>query len=394
MQFRPNNPISPKKRKENRHQRPHFSLSMATTLLVVLLGAGAIYGFQHRDGRSAQKVSLLDPIEAKIGIHHQEYGSVERVRLQRSEIPQLNLNALSYAELFCDTNATQRIAAVNNGLKNPELVTDLDGCKELLRIGSNELYVVDTMYFSKPYLVPEAVVLMEMIGERFQEVMKEHYPDYQHVRPIITSALRSNQDVEKLRRRNRNASDSSCHIFGTTVDISYTRFLTDDGNYAMEYFLKPMLALTLYELRHEGLIYVKHERHQACFHLTLRTTNYQGNGRSEKRQYTQPHRWSNKDAGHLALRAKPEPTTVTTSNPPASKPSKSTVRKSHKKSNTNHQKTTPQSNNNSKHKKTGSTSNSRYQVEANRSSHHQESNDPRAEKLYGGLIDDDSYIVH
>ena len=396
MQFRPDNPISPKKHKERRRQRRWLSLPMVTTMTLVLLGAGAIYGFQHRDGNTSSKVSLLEPVETHFKhsrINHRNLDMVERTRLRRSEIPRLDLNTMSYAELFNDTNSTQRVEAVRNGLKSPEAVTNLDACSELLRIGSNELYVVDTMYFSKPYLVPEAVLLMDMIGERFQEVMAEHHPEYQHIRPVVTSALRSNQDVTNLRRRNRNASDSSCHVFGTTVDISYTRFLTDDGDYAMEPFLKPMLALTLYELRHEGLIYVKHERRQACFHLTLRSTNYIGNGKSETRQYIQPHRWDRKDLGHLAMRAKHNPQRITTTTTPVSRPA-SNKRTKQKQSQNKHNAASKPTVTKSKKAKTNQSSPDRYQVEPSHNSRRHDNDDPRAERIYGGLIDDDSYIVH
>lgn len=41
---------------------------------------------------------------------------------------------------------------------------------------------------------------------------------------IVTSVLRTADDVKRLRRRNGNASANSAHAFGTTFDVSYRRF--------------------------------------------------------------------------------------------------------------------------------------------------------------------------
>lgn len=42
---------------------------------------------------------------------------------------------------------------------------------------------------------------------------------------IVTSVLRTADDVKRLRRRNGNASANSAHAFGTTFDVSYRRFV-------------------------------------------------------------------------------------------------------------------------------------------------------------------------
>ena len=367
--------------------------AMVTLVLVLLLTAGAIFGFNHRNTFHGDVVAIFDPSEAGANIHHHHGNTIERNRLLREYITPLDINTISYAKLFNDTNSTQLDAAIRNGLKNPDLVTDPAKSSELMLIGSNSLYVVDTMWFAKPYLVPEAVLLMAMIGERFQEVMAEHYPDYQHVRPIVTSALRTTSSVRQLRRFNRNASDSSCHIYGTTVDISYTRFLTDSGDYAQEYFLKPMLAVTLYELREEGLIFVKHERHQACFHLTLRTTSYQGSKPSKTRTYKAPRPWESGDRNGLAARAKEEPQSITTTVIPKNTRHRN-IRHSaeSRKATTQHNDKAPEAKRTTQ-KSTQKANSNQWQIEPAPSPHRRHHDDPRAETVYGGLIDDDSYIA-
>ena len=92
------------------------------------------------------------------------------------------------------------------------------------------------------------------------------------VRTVVANddvASAPKEDIAKLRSFNRNASENSCHQYGTTFDIAYnkyyalTRPVRDDT-------LKWVLAEVLNTLRSQKRCYVKHERHQGCFHITVR----------------------------------------------------------------------------------------------------------------------------
>ena len=86
--------------------------------------------------------------------------------------------------------------------------------------------------------------------------------------------LRTPEGVKKLRRRNRNAVDSSVHQMGTTVDVSYSRFMAyDEVMPRSAEDLKNLLAEVLYAMRNEGKCWVKYERKQPCFHITVRKQN-------------------------------------------------------------------------------------------------------------------------
>ena len=74
-----------------------------------------------------------------------------------------------------------------------------------------------------------------------------------------------------LRRRNRNASDNSAHQYGTTFDISYIRFMPGQSDYRLnDECMKNVLGEVLNDLRNRGRCYVKFERKQSCFHITVR----------------------------------------------------------------------------------------------------------------------------
>lgn len=215
-----------------------------------------------------------------------EHGKVTRKRILRSEIPPLNVHTMVYAELFNDTNSTQLEAAVRNGIRHPEQVHDPMCCKDLVPVKSCGLYFVDTMKYSFPCLVPDAKLLLLYIATRFQEVMKEDYPDNPHTyRLVVTSCFRTQSNVDHLRRHNRNASENSSHCYGTTLDISHIRWMDETETLVNELFLKQELAKALYELRYEGLCRVKYEYRQACFHITVNDIEYQGNKPSRLEHY-------------------------------------------------------------------------------------------------------------
>ncbi len=83
--------------------------------------------------------------------------------------------------------------------------------------------------------------------------------------------LRTPSTVKRLRRINVNATSESSHQYGTTFDISYSRFICDSINVNRSFEdLKNLLGEILYDLRQEGRCYVVFERKQSCFHVTAR----------------------------------------------------------------------------------------------------------------------------
>lgn len=207
-------------------------------------------------------------------------------RLKRSQIPYRSMESINARCLFDDNNDIQLEAARKNGIANPYCSYNPQDDSLLVPIYSNDLYCVDEMDFSSPYLVKKAALLLQMLALRFNQIVEESGKDGGHgYRLIVTSALRTPSSVAQLRRYNRNATDNSCHVFGTTIDVSYIRFLRDDNVVVNEIFLQQALAKAFYELRYEGLCYVKFERRQSCYHFTVRSVNYNGGKKHEEVAY-------------------------------------------------------------------------------------------------------------
>lgn len=140
----------------------------------------------------------------------------------------------------------------------------------LERVKTCEDYYVDELKHSMPYLVPEASRLLADIGHAFRDSLAARGGgDY---RVKVTSVLRTPRLVKRLRRRNRNAVDTSAHLYGTTFDISYSQFICNraGGVYRTQEDLKNLLGEVVWAMRDNGRCYVKYERRQACFHITAR----------------------------------------------------------------------------------------------------------------------------
>ena len=185
------------------------------------------------------------------------------------------IGVLNYSKAFPDSNDVQLADAKKYGVS---VVSDRKEAEqrktELVYIGASPYYHVDPLKRSIPYLVPRAAVLLNDIGRQFfDSLYVKHIPLHQF---IVTSVLRSQEDLDNLKMVNYNASENSCHLFGTTFDIGYNRYKTVpavDGTPLREVgndTLKWVLSEVLRDLRQEGRCHVKYEKKQGCFHITVK----------------------------------------------------------------------------------------------------------------------------
>ena len=175
-----------------------------------------------------------------------------------------------FSFLFCDTNDLQITAAEANGVG---IISSLHSTyhltQPLVKIETCDAYIVDSLYFSMPFLVPKAALLLRDIAVAFSDTVRARCG--QECRIHVTSLTRSDYTVKRLVRRNRNASVNSCHRYATTFDISWINFESLDPRHILnEGDMKNVLAEILYDLREQGRCYVMWERKQNCFHITVR----------------------------------------------------------------------------------------------------------------------------
>ncbi|MCP3893244.1 MAG: hypothetical protein GY706_01230 [Bacteroides sp.] len=182
---------------------------------------------------------------------------------------------ISYKRSFDDLNDKHLQAAHALGIRpissREEAEQMTDG---LVHIETNDHYVVDSLTHSIPYLVPRAGTLLDSIGLIFIDSLTNKGLNPNQI--VVTSVLRTRDDVKRLRRRNGNASENSAHFYGTTFDVSWKRFakVEDPDGRPLQAVgadtLKLVLSEVLRDMSKADKCYVKYELKQGCFHITTR----------------------------------------------------------------------------------------------------------------------------
>ena len=173
-----------------------------------------------------------------------------------------------YDESFPDSQPQQLDAALRYGVKPVADRSDAEKrMSELVYIGSNPYYNMKRLSSSVPYLVPRAAILLQDIARNFMDSLQTKGVPINKL--LISSVLRTKEDVEKLRRHNHNATENSCHLYGTTFDIAYNKYASVTCPVRND-TLKWVLSEVLNDLRSQGRCFIKHEKHQGCFHITVR----------------------------------------------------------------------------------------------------------------------------
>lgn len=180
-----------------------------------------------------------------------------------------------FSKTFPDNNDVQLVSANKYGVKPVEDRHDAENRKkELVYVGASPYFHVDKLRNSIPYLVPKAAILLNDIGRSyFDSLQIKGIPLHQ---VIVTSVLRTRDDVNKLRGHNGNATANSCHLYGTTFDICYNRYKTvvdpdcPSQRAVRNDTLKWVLSEVLRDMREKERCYIKYEVKQGCFHITVR----------------------------------------------------------------------------------------------------------------------------
>lgn len=179
-----------------------------------------------------------------------------------------------FGNTFPDQQDVQIQAANQFGVSPVQNRDEAEHSKgKLVYVGSNPYFYVDKLNNSIPYLVPRASVLLQDIGRAYFDSLQIKGIPLHKV--IVTSILRTKDDVAKLRTRNGNATENSCHLYGTTFDVCYNRYKTVQTAQAprrkvQNDTLKWVLSEVLRDFRERNRCYVKYEVKQGCFHITVR----------------------------------------------------------------------------------------------------------------------------
>ena len=188
----------------------------------------------------------------------------------------VEIKELDYATLFNDQNGVQLKSArkfgIKQTLKNRDAADDVKD--SLVHIKDNIHYSIAKLTHSIPYLTNGAAGLLDMIGKNFLDSLESKGLNPNKI--IVTSVLRTQEDIEKLQKSNPNSVKNSAHCYATTFDITYARFDKIKFKNLRLYesveseLLKKVLGEVLRDLRKQNKCYVKYEVRQRCFHITTR----------------------------------------------------------------------------------------------------------------------------
>lgn len=234
------------------------------TSLVLLAAIATLPSCNHSGNDDQVKYVLSDdtPLDTAVAPKLPKGGPVHEMK---SRIVDGRLK-----DIFNDSNHTQLRAAAANGI---DPIVDLRSAfylkRPIVRLHTCKLYYVATMKDSAPYLVPKAANLLKQIATAFSDTIVARGGKAYRLR--VTSMLRTDYSVAQLQQRNRNATSQSCHRYGTTFDISWSKFDCMDPSYQIsQESLKNILAEIIYDFRARGRCYAIFESRQGCFHVTVR----------------------------------------------------------------------------------------------------------------------------
>ena len=188
----------------------------------------------------------------------------------------VEIKELDYATLYNDQNGVQiksaRKFGIKQTLKNRDAADDVKD--SLVHIKDNSHYSIAKLTHSIPYLTNGAAGLHDIIGKNFLDSLESKGLNPNKI--IVTSVLRTQEDIEKLQKSNPNSVKNSAHCYATTFDITYARYdkikfkkLRRCESVEKE-TLKNVLGEVLRDLRKQNKCYVKYEVKQRCFHVTTR----------------------------------------------------------------------------------------------------------------------------
>ena len=179
-----------------------------------------------------------------------------------------------FGNTFPDQQDVQILAANKHGVSPVQNREEAEHSKgKLVYVGSNPFFYVDKLNNSIPYLVPRASVLLQDMGRAYFDSLQIKGIPLHKI--IVTSILRTKDDVAKLRTRNGNATENSCHLYGTTFDVCYNRYKQiqtrqQPRRQVQNDTLKWVLSEVLRDMRDRNRCLVKYEVKQGCFHITVK----------------------------------------------------------------------------------------------------------------------------
>jgi hypothetical protein len=183
---------------------------------------------------------------------------------------------VNFSKEFNDMNDAQITVAQAIGVPPVRNREEAEKLKDrLVKLEETDTYVIDSLTHSIPYLIPSAKELLDDIGSAFRDSLTAK--GLNPYKLVVSSVLRTEEDVARLSKNNINASENSTHRYGTTFDLAYWRYVKIPDLRGRPYedvppeYLRATLSQVLKDIHDRGnRCFVKYEKQQNCFHITVR----------------------------------------------------------------------------------------------------------------------------
>ncbi len=242
-------------------------------LLGILIGSCMSRGSRNVAEEAAQEEeaeSVQPEVQSDVILEDSELDETIPQK-EKKEIIYGRYGRLKYSTIFADINEDHLAAARKYGLKETPKTRNDVNTDALVKITDNDYLKVMDLHYSVPYLTKSAARELDIISKAFHDSLANH--KLLNYKIVVSSLLRTDEDVARLRRNNGNASANSSHCFGTTFDIANARYWRDDEE-TQDAFMQPFeLNKVMYEVirdrKKQGKILCKYEKNQHCFHITV-----------------------------------------------------------------------------------------------------------------------------
>ena len=157
----------------------------------------------------------------------------------------VRIHDVNFDKEFHDLNEVQLALAQAIGVPPVKDRDEAERMKNrLVEIKDNDLYSVGDLSHSIPFLIPSAAELLDRIGRNFQDSLASKGLNPNKL--FVSSVLRIGIDLEDPHG----------------VALAYADVPPE--------YLRATLSQVLKDLHDDGACYVKYEKKQSCFHITVR----------------------------------------------------------------------------------------------------------------------------
>ena len=222
--------------------RPRLIIPVRTRslLLLVILVAGSTASFA---------ASIRTPYRTRVTTR----------RARRTHVRHVRWNPLlrgSHESLLRQNDEIDRLQLPR--IANDEELVELETKEELVPLADSRALLIN------PSIEDNHRYCRSWTRDFVNDLSEDYYTKF-HQKIILTSAVRTAEQQEKLRHRNRNAAPAeggtaSSHLAGTTIDI---------GKKGMSRLQRKWVDQYVYQLHQVGLVEAAEERRQACYHIMV-----------------------------------------------------------------------------------------------------------------------------